>query len=87
MPKPDRQIFDDIARLAGGAAGLLNGLRDEIRRDIAERFDSFATRLDLVPRKDFDHLQAQVDSLRSEIEELRKDAAPKKPAPKTSSKS
>lgn len=58
--------MDDIAQLAGGAAGLLSGVQQQIHEDIKTRVDEMATRLDLVPREDFERLEAMVDKLMSD---------------------
>ena len=57
MSKPS-QIADDIAQLAGGAAGLLSGVQQQIRDDIKARVEEMATRMDLVPREDLDRVEA-----------------------------
>lgn len=54
------KIVDDIAQLAGGAAGLLSGVQQQIRDDITARVEEMATRLDLVPREDFDRLEGML---------------------------
>lgn len=84
----DKKIFDDLARLAGGAVNIMSGLQQQVRDEIRSRFDEFAARLDLVPREDFDALQARVDALSKKVagfEKLpAKTSAPKKPPAKKS---
>ncbi len=65
------KIFDDITQLAGGAAGLLNGVQQQIRDDIKARVDDMATRMDLVPRDDFERLEAMVEKLTAENTEMK----------------
>lgn len=65
------KIIDDISQLAGGAAGLLNGVQQQIRDDIQARVDEMATRMNLVPRDDFERLEALVEKLVSENTELK----------------
>ena len=74
--KPDARIFDDLSRVAGGAMNVFAGLREQILSDIKTRFDEMASRMDLVPREDFDRLAAQVDALQKRLDAL----APKQPA-------
>lgn len=58
------KALDDAARLAGGAAGILGGLSQNIRADIKSRVEETAERLDLVPREDFDRLEAMLTQSR-----------------------
>jgi len=72
--------MDDIAQLAGGAAGLLSGVQQQIRDDIKARVEEMATRLDLVPREDFERVEALLEKALAEQKELkaRLDALEKK---------
>ncbi|MCB1652140.1 MAG: accessory factor UbiK family protein [Alphaproteobacteria bacterium] len=76
------KILDDIARVAGGAAGVFSGLGSSIREDIKSRVDEMAERLDLVPREDFERLKALVEAQNKRIEALEEALAAK--AKKTS---
>ncbi len=99
--KPDPKLFDDLSRVAGGALNVFSGLREQLLNDIKARFDEMAARMDLVPREDFDRLEAQVKELQKQVAALSgKKTAPapaaakkapakksaKKPAPKTGKK-
>ncbi len=70
MKAKDR-IFDDIAQLAGGAAGIIGGLSQNIRAEIKARVEEMIDRLDLVPRADLEALEASLQKTRSEQKELR----------------
>lgn len=70
--KPDPKILDDMARMAGGALNVFSGLQQQIREDVRARFEDMANRLDLVPREDFDQLQAMVVKLRQRVDALEK---------------
>ncbi len=79
------KIFDDIAQLAGGAAGVLGGLGQNIRAEIKSRVEEIVDRLDLVPRSDFEALETMLKKSREEqaqmlkrIEELEKPTKAKK---------
>lgn len=80
--KPDPKIFDDLSRMAGGAMNVFSGFREQILSDIKTRMEEMATRLDLVPREDFDRLEAQVKQLQKQLNEL----SPKKAAPAAAKK-
>lgn len=66
--KPGGALFQDIGQLAGGALSLVEGLREELKRDMQDRLDALVSRLDLVPRKDFERLEAMVMKMRAEQE-------------------
>jgi BMFP domain-containing protein YqiC len=68
MKRPDPFIFDDIARVAGGAMNVFSGLREQILNEIKARVEEMASRMDLVPREDFDRLQAQVNALQKKFD-------------------
>lgn len=68
----ESRILDDIARVAGGAVGLMAGLRRQIREEIRSRIDEAALRLDLVPREEFERLEAVTAKARAEIDRLEK---------------
>lgn len=90
--KHDSKIFDDLARMAGGAVNLFSGLQLQIREEIRARVDEMLARMDVVPREDFERLEAMVTKLRLRQEELEKQlnltptkpSAPKKTTAKTS---
>ncbi|MCF8496282.1 MAG: accessory factor UbiK family protein [Alphaproteobacteria bacterium] len=66
------KILGDAARFAGGAAGALSGLRQTIRQEVRARIDELGTRLDFVPREDFENLQTMVRELRERQDEILK---------------
>lgn len=91
--KPDPKIFDDLSRVAGGAMNVFSGFREQILNDIKARVEEVAARMDLVPREDFERLEAQVKALQKRIDgdkPATKKAAPtaakKKPAKKATGK-
>ena len=85
MIKPDPKIFDDLSRVAGGAMNVFSAFREQILSDIKTRVDEAASRMDLVPREDFERLEAQVKALQKKIDAMegkKPAAAPKKPPAK-----
>jgi len=87
MIKPDPKFFDDIARVAGGAMNVFSGLREQIENDVKARVEEMASRMDLVPREDFDRLEAQVAALQKRVDELTGAAKTSKPSsPKAGTK-
>jgi len=68
--RPDAKIFDDLAKVAGGAVNMFSGVRQQIEGEIKARIDDMADRLDLVPREDFDRLNALVTKLSARLDVL-----------------
>lgn len=66
------RILDDMAALAGGAVSLASAARQQIRQELRSRTDSLASRLDLVPREDFERLETLLVRARQEQESLKK---------------
>ncbi len=58
------KILDDIARVAGGTVSVFSGLNQAVREDIRSRVEEVAMRLDLVPREDFERLEALLTQAR-----------------------
>ena len=65
------QILNDLAKMAGGGVGLLGDVGRSMRQDFKARIEELAVRLDLVPREDFESVQAGLESALSEIKALR----------------
>jgi len=72
--------------MMGGAVSAFSGIREQIREEVRARFDDMALRLDLVPREEFEKLEAMLTKLREEQETLKTRIAKlegqKKKAPK-----
>lgn len=65
------KIIDDVARVAGGAAGMISDVSKEAREVVRSKIDTMAQDLDLVPREDFEKLEAMVAKLIDENEDLK----------------
>ncbi len=68
----DPKFFDDIARVAGGAVNIISGLQQQARDEMRVRLEDMAARMDLVPRSDFEQVEAMVKKLRVEVEDLQR---------------
>ena len=66
----DNRIFDDFARLAGGALNALTGLKTEIEGLVRQQFESFLGGMNLVTREEFEAVQALAAKARDEQEAL-----------------
>lgn len=60
------KIFDDLAKLAGGTISVLSGLQGEIKEEIRAYIDELALKFDLVPREDFEKLEALLKQARED---------------------
>jgi BMFP domain-containing protein YqiC len=69
------RLFEDLAKIAGSAAGSLSGLKDEIEARARQRLEDVAARLDLVTRDDFDAVLAVAIKAREEQERLERRVA------------
>ena len=78
------KILDDLAQLAGGAVSLAGGMAKQIKAEIRARVDEALLKMDCVPRAEFERLEAMVQKLRQEQEELKKSlqTPPAKPGKK-----
>ena len=66
------RIFDDAAKLAGGAVGTLEGVRREIEALVRQQVERILSRFDLVTRDEFDAVMEMAARARAEQEELAK---------------
>ena len=82
------RLFDDIARVATGAAGAVSGVRDELETLVKHRLERIIGEMDLVTRDEFEAVKAvaarartEQEILEAKVAELEKAlAAAKKPA-------
>jgi BMFP domain-containing protein YqiC len=66
------RLFDDMAKVAGGAAGTLSGLKSEVESRVRQLVDDLVGKLDLVTREDMDAALALAAKAREEQEALGK---------------
>ncbi len=64
------RIFDDLAKVAGGAASTLSGVKAEIEGLARQQIERLLVNADLVPRDEFDAIKAVAAKARSEQEAL-----------------
>jgi len=66
------RLFDDMAKVAGGAAGTLSGLKGEVESRVRQIVDDLVGKLDLVTREELDAALAVAAKARAEQEALAK---------------
>lgn len=64
------RIFDDAARLAGGAAGTLAGIRREIEALVRQQMERVLSSMDFVTRDEFETVREMAIKARTEQEAL-----------------
>ncbi|NQU62355.1 MAG: accessory factor UbiK family protein [Rhodospirillales bacterium] len=66
------KVFDDLAKVAGGAVSTLGGIKAEIEVLIRQQIERFLRDANMVPRDEFDAVKAMAAKARSEQEKLEK---------------
>ncbi|MGE0744076.1 MAG: accessory factor UbiK family protein [Rhodospirillales bacterium] len=69
MQTRDR-FFDDAARMAGGAFGVVAGLKREIETFARSQVERLVADMDLVPREEFEAARDMAAKARAQQEEL-----------------
>jgi BMFP domain-containing protein YqiC len=64
------RFFDDLARMAAGAAGALTGVRGEIEARFRDQLERVLAGMDLVSREEFEAARAMAAKARDEQEKL-----------------
>ena len=64
------RFFDDIARVAAGAAGALSGVRGEVEARFRDQLERVLAGMDLVSREEFEAVKAMAARAREEQEAL-----------------
>ncbi|MEE8350760.1 MAG: accessory factor UbiK family protein [Rhodospirillales bacterium] len=90
------KIFDDLAKVAGGAASSFAGLKSEIDDMVRQQIERLLSGANIVPRDEFDAVKAVAAKARAEQEKLEKRVqalekklgvkAPSQPSGKTKAK-
>lgn len=66
----ENRFFDDLARLATGAVGALQGVRQEADGVVRQLVERFVADMKLVPRDEFEAVKAMAAKARAENESL-----------------
>ena len=65
------RIFDDVARLMTGAAGMAQGARSEVDTFLRSHLERWLTDMDLVTRDEFEAVRSMAQKAREENDALR----------------
>jgi len=66
------RFFDDLARVASGAAGAISGVRGEIEARLRDQLERLLAGMDLVSREEFEAVKAMAAKAREEQELLQR---------------
>jgi BMFP domain-containing protein YqiC len=64
------RFFDDLARMAGGAASAFSGVRSDIEARFRDQLERVLAGMDLVTREEFEAVKAMAAKARDEQEVL-----------------
>jgi BMFP domain-containing protein YqiC len=62
----DNRLLDDLARLATGAMGAIQGAKGEVEQAIRQRLERALADMDLVSREEFETVKAMAATAREE---------------------
>jgi len=76
----DNKIFEDIAKVASGAAGTIMDMKRDIEDMVSHQLEKILQKMNLATKEEFDTLKEMLAKCRMEQEELKKrlDALEKK---------
>jgi BMFP domain-containing protein YqiC len=66
----ENRLFDDMARMAGGALNMLTGFKAEMEQMIRQQMESWLSNLNLVTREEFETVRLMAAKARDEQEAL-----------------
>lgn len=68
----DNKFFEDMAKLASGAAGGFLEMKRELDALVAAQMDKLLQKMNLISREEFDAIQAMLIKAREEQEKIEK---------------
>lgn len=66
----ENRLFDDFARMAGGALNMLTGFKTEVEQLVRQQMEGWLANLNLVTREEFDAVRDMAAKARDEQEAL-----------------
>jgi len=66
----ENRLFDDFARMAGGALNMLTGFKTEVEQMVRQQMESWLSNLNLVTREEFETVRQMAAKARDEQEAL-----------------
>ncbi len=71
MTSPGTRFFDELAKLFSGAAGMAQGLREEVDSLVKSQMERLLADMDLVRREEFEAVREMAGKARQETEALK----------------
>lgn len=66
----ENRLFDDFARMAGGALNMLTGFKTEVEQMVRQQMEGWLSNLNLVTREEFETVRQMAAKARDEQEAL-----------------
>lgn len=66
----EKKLLSDLARMAGSAAGLAAGMREEVECLVRQRVQNMLSGMDLVSREEFEAVKEVAQAARAAQEQL-----------------
>ena len=66
----ENRLFDDFARMAGGALNMLTGFKAEVEQLVRQQMENWVSTLNLVTREEFETVRQMAAKARDEQEAL-----------------
>jgi len=66
----ENRLFDDFARMAGGALNMLTGFKSEVEQLVRSQMENWVSTLNLVTREEFETVRQMAAKARDEQEAL-----------------
>jgi BMFP domain-containing protein YqiC len=66
----ENRLFDDFARMAGGALNMLTGFKTELEQIVRQQMEGWLANLNLVTREEFETVRQMAAKARDEQEAL-----------------
>ncbi len=73
----DSKFFEDVARIASSATGVLFDAKREMESMVAAQMERWLLKANIVQRDELDGLRAEVEALREEVAALKESKAKK----------
>jgi BMFP domain-containing protein YqiC len=66
----ENRLFDDFARMAGGALNMLTGFKSEVEQLVRQQMENWVSTLNLVTREEYETVRQMAAKARDEQEAL-----------------
>ena len=71
MSSASTKFFDEVAKLFSGAAGVAQGLREEVDNLVKSQMERLIAEMELVKREEFEVVKEMASRARAEVDALK----------------